>query len=137
MRGNEPVTEIMTTEVITVSIDTRLSEVRRLMAENAIHHMPVVDGRRLMGIISYADILELSFTEFVGDQELRDRFLDERCTVSALMESHVITVSSHASVRDAARALASGRIHSVPVVDGAGHLSGIVTTTDLIRYLLD
>ena len=137
MRGQEPVTGIMTTEVITVSIDTRLSEVRRLMGENAIHHLPVVDGRRLMGIISYADILELSYTEFVGDQKLRDQFLDERCTVSALMKSHVITVSSHATVRDAARALANGRIHSVSVVDGAGHLSGIVTTTDLIRYLLD
>jgi len=81
--------------------------------------------------------MELSFTEFVSDPEHRDVFLDERCTVEALMNKSVITISHDAMVRDAARALASGRIHSVPVVDGKGHLSGIVTSTDLIRYLLD
>ncbi|NNF17370.1 MAG: CBS domain-containing protein [Gammaproteobacteria bacterium] len=137
MNASEPITQIMTTDIITVSADSKLSEVRQLMADNGIHHMPVMNGRRLLGIISYADILELSFTDFVSDPTIRDEVLDERCTVAELMNSTIITVSDRATIRHAARALSSGRIHSVPVVDGKGHLKGMVTSTDLIRYLLD
>ncbi len=137
MNVNETVTRIMTTELITVSTSNKLSDVRRLMMENAIHHMPVVDGKRLLGIISYSDILELSFTEFVTDDKQRYAFLDDRCTIAALMNSDVVTVSIQSTLRDAARALSSGKIHSVPVVDGKGHLSGMVTSTVLIRTLLD
>ncbi len=136
MKISDPVTHIMTSDVITVSTGNKLSEVRRLMVHNSIHHVPVVDGRRLVGIVSYSDILELSFTEYVTDAKQRDAFLDERCTLSALMNSDVITVSNSATLRDVAKALAGGNIHSVPVVDGKGHLSGIVTSTDLIRTLL-
>ncbi len=137
MKVSEPITHIMTTDVITVNTSNKLSEVRRLMADNSIHHMPVVDGQRLTGIISYSDILELSFTESVTDPIQRDAFLDDRCTITALMNSDVVTVSNNATLRDAAKALVGGRIHSVPVVDGKGHLSGMITSTDLIRTLLD
>jgi CBS domain-containing protein len=136
MKASDPVTLIMTTDLITVGTSSKLSEVRRLMVENSIHHIPVVDGRRLLGIVSYSDILELSYTEYVTDAKQRDAFLDERCTLSALMNSDIVTVSSNATLRDAAKALAGGKIHSVPVVDGKGHLSGLVTSTDLIRTLL-
>ena len=127
----------MATDLITVNTENKVSEVRRLMMENTIHHMPVVDGNKLIGIISYSDILELSFTEFVTDEKQRDAFLDERCTVPALMNSDVVTVSTKATLRDAAKALSSGKIHAVPVVDGKGHLTGIITSTDLVRTLLD
>lgn len=137
MNINDPVSRIMTTDLITVSTSNKLSEVRRLMVQNSIHHVPVLDGRRLQGIVSYSDILELSFTEYVTDEKQRDAFLDERCTLSSLMNVDVVTVSHSASIRDAAKALVSGRIHSVPVVDGKGHLTGIVTSTDLIRYILE
>ena len=137
MKVSEPITHIMTTDVITVNTSNKLSEVRRLMADNSIHHMPVVDGRRLIGIVSYSDILELSYTESVTDPIQRDAFLDDRCTISALMNSDVVTLGNNATLRDAAKALAGGSIHSVPVVDDEGHLIGMITSTDLIRTLLD
>ena len=64
-----------------------------------------------------------------------DATLDHTVTLEEVMKKDPVSVSAHGSVRDAAEMLANGEFHAVPVVDGK-RLVGIVTSTDLIRYLL-
>jgi CBS domain-containing protein len=136
MKKNEPVSHIMTANPISINRNGKPSEVRRILDEHSIHHLPVTDGNRLVGIISAGDLLRVSFGD-LGNQDSRslDAILDHTYTVSQLMNSEPVTVSVGSSIREAAQILVSGRFHSLPVIDGE-ELTGIVTSSDLIRYLL-
>lgn len=136
MKRNEPVTHVMTKDPITVHHGDHISTARQLMRDHGVHHLPVVSGRDLIGMISSSDILRVSFGDaFNTDQRAVDATLDHTMTIEQLMQANPATVSLHGSVRDAAQVLAEGDFHAVAVVDGK-ELAGIVTSTDLIRYLL-
>lgn len=123
MKPDEPITTIMSTAVTTVEPTRPLGEVRQLMADEVIHHVPVVRGRKLVGLLSATDLVRCA----PGDERM----------VEAVMQTELVTLSPGDTVRDAARHLRSGQFHALPVVDGEGGLAGIVTSTDLIRYLYD
>ena len=61
MRKNEPVKKLMSTSLITIHHGEPISRVRKIMLENGIHHLPVVSGDVLHGVISWSDILRVSF----------------------------------------------------------------------------
>lgn len=137
MRKNESITHIMSEQVKTVHTAQKLSEVRKMLCENAIHHVPVVSGSKLVGILSATDMMELSFGAYGADSRSLDAILDHQFTIEQVMKKDVTTITTKGSIRDAAGILGEGRFHSLPVVDEDGDLKGIVTTTDLIRYLLE
>jgi CBS domain-containing protein len=99
-----------------------------------MHHLPVVSGERLVGIISTVDLLEYGFKPRDTHANLDD-YLDEHFSIEQIMQSDVTTIASDSTIRDAAKALLTGTLHAVPVIDGDGNLVGIVTSTDLISYL--
>jgi CBS domain-containing protein len=137
MRKHEPITKIMSTNLVTVHHGDPVSKVRQLAAERGVHHIPVVSGDQLVGIISWSDILRLNFGDtFQTDQRTVDATLDHTFTLEQIMQKNPITLSDTASVRDAAEILARGEFHAVPVVNGT-KLVGIVSTTDLINHLLE
>lgn len=137
MKQNESVHQIMTPDPVSINRNGQPSEVRRILEERSIHHLPVTDGNRLVGIISATDLLRVIFRDAgTGDSTNLDAMLDQSFTVADLMNREPVTVCTHSSIRDAAQILVSGRFHSLPVVDG-DQLVGIVTSSDLIRYLLD
>ena len=131
----QAITVVMTRDALSVDVSQSVSSVRHLMSEKNLHHVPVVGDGKLIGLISMSDILSISYTEFVEDDSMRDRILDERCTIEDLMVREPVTLSYGATVGDAARVLSQGLFHSVPIVDDEGALVGIVSSTDLIRYL--
>lgn len=137
MKKNEPVTHIMSADPVTVGRNDPVSKARQTMEQKDIHHLPVVDGEALVGIITSSDFLRVSFGEF-GNQDARslDAMLDHTYTISDLMNQNPTTLDSTQTVRDAATVLVSSGFHSLPVVND-GHLVGIVTSSDLIQYLLD
>lgn len=134
MKSNIPLSEVMTPHPRTVQIDHKLSDVRTALADYRIHHLPVVDGQRLVGIISVTDLLEYGFRPRDTHENL-DAYLDEHFSIAQIMNADVVTIASDSTVRDAARALTTGNLHAVPVVDDANKLVGIVTSTDLVSYL--
>ena len=136
MRRNEPITQIMTKGPTAVQVGQPLSEVSRLMKGGGFHHVPVLDGQRLVGIVSTTDLLQVSYTHGSDDRQV-DAVLDHTVALAELMESEVATVTTHQTVRDAVEVFAEGRFNSLPVVDDDGNLVGIVTTTDVLRYLRD
>lgn len=135
MKRNEPVSKIMTTDIATVHTGQKLSEVRRMLANNPYHHVPVVSGDQLVGIVSASDMLRLSLAIYGVDERTVDAMLDSQHTIESVMSRELTTISTKDTVRTAAEQLGAGTFHSLPVVD-EGKLVGIVTSTDVIRYLL-
>ena len=135
MKNDVPVAEVMTPHPRSVQVSQQLSDVRAALADRRLHHLPVVDGHRLVGIISTTDLLEFGF-EPRDSVETRDEYLNEHFPISAIMQTEVVTVPGSGTVRDAARALTTGALHAVPVVDEDQNLVGIVTSTDIVSYFL-
>ncbi len=124
-----PIDRIMSTDPATVGPQDSIIHARRLLDNHFIHHLPVVEGGRLVGIVSSTDLLKL---------HLLDDHLSvyERVTVDQIMETKLVVVEQGATLRDAAEKLCMGHFHALPVVDRRRHLVGIVTTSDLIGELL-
>ena len=137
MRKNDPVSHVMAKDLITLNLNDSISKARMLFESSAIHHLPVVSGSELVGILSWSDFLRISFGEF-GNQDSRglDAVLDHTYKLADVMQKNPQTIPVSGTVRDAAQLLAGQSFHSVPVVDGT-KLVGLVTSTDLIRYLVD
>jgi CBS domain-containing protein len=137
MKRNEPVTKIMSTNLVTVHHGDPISKVRKLIQEYGMHHVPVVSGDQLVGIISNSDILRVSFGDaFNADVRTVDATLDHTMTIEQLMQKEVVSLTEHSTIREAAEILALGKFHSLPVLNG-GKIVGMVTSTDLIRYLVE
>ena len=136
MRKNDPVVNLMTpvADLETVHVEQPLSRVRQILAETGVHHVPVVSGEKIIGLISATDMLKMTFTAYGGDERSFDAYLDHEFKIEDVMTRSLITIAREKSVRDAAELLSEGTFHALPVVDGE-KLVGIVTSTDLIRHL--
>lgn len=137
MKKNEPVSKVMTRELLTVHEGEPVSKLRKIFENGEVHHVPVVSGERLVGIVSWNDLLRVSFGEF-GNQDgaSLDAMLDHTYKLVDIMSKDLKTLSVHGTIRDAAHMLSSSSYHALPVVDGE-KLVGIVTTTDLVKFLAD
>ena len=136
MKKKESVYQIASTALITIQVGQKLSEARKLMQVNQIHHVPVVNGTKLVGLLSAVDLASLSLTSFGSDERANDALLDNQFSVEDVMSKNMVTIKPTTSVREAAEMLAEGHFHSLPIVDKSDNLLGLVTSTDLIRYLL-
>jgi CBS domain-containing protein len=135
MRRNEPIHHIMTSNPHSVQLGQPLSAVRRLMFENGYHHVPVVDGKKLVGMIAGTDLLRVSFGADTHRLAELDAALDYTYKISDVMKASPVSLYADSTVRDAAEVLGHAKFHSLPVTGNDGELLGIVTSTDLIRYL--
>jgi len=137
MKRNESVSTIMSTILVTVHLGNKLSEVHALLREHKIHHVPVISGTKFIGLLTASDLLRVSWGDpYSHDPRQVDILLDTQA-IRDVMQEDVKTILPTATIREAAKALADGSFHSLPVVEANGDLVGLVTTTDLIRYLLE
>ncbi len=118
------VADVMTVGVLTVEPDRPLVELARLMIENNIGSLPVVENGVLVGIVCRADVLPF---EEDPDRTLR--------TARDVMSRDLLTVTERMTVPEAARALAARGVKRAPVVR-SGRLVGIVGESDLLRPYL-
>ncbi|HEV8681427.1 MAG TPA: CBS domain-containing protein [Actinomycetota bacterium] len=119
------VKDIMSVRVITVTPQTPIKEVATLLVEQRVSGVPVVDGGRVIGIVSESDILPLR--EEKPARPVR--------TAADVMTAPVITLTEEATVTEAARVLERHRVKRAPVLR-EGLLVGIVTRGDLLRPYL-
>jgi len=136
MKKREPISHIMTKSVVTVNQNDDLKEVVTKLKSNSIRHIPVVNGKEVIGIISRTDINRLTFGALFDSQDGADEAILDMLTISQIMTSKPKTVSSETVIKDLAEIFVKEEFHALPVVDN-GVLKGIVTTTDVIRYLLE
>ena len=117
-----------------IDVEESAGAMLRLFAEYPIHHLPVVSGRRVVGMLSSADVMKLEAlrpkTAMPSNEYL------SQVGVAALMSKSVITIQPHELLIDAAQLMASHGIRALPVVDSQEQLLGIVTTTDIMTATL-
>lgn len=130
------VLKIMSSPVECLRPDMKLSEARRILTESNFHHLPVVEeSSKVVGIISSTDLLQISCEAYGVEGEQMDSVLDRQFKLTEVMKEPVV-VNQNDTIRHAAEILAAGKIHSLPVVDDDGKLHGIITSTDLIGFLV-
>ena len=137
VKGDTKVEEIMTGHVITAKPEDRVVHARRLMLDNDIARLPVVDDGKIIGIISDKEIA-FAFAELrrsfpLGQQNHHLKMLNVR----DVMKTPVITIKEGATVEDAAKMMIENEVGCLPVIGRDGKLHGIMTRTDLLRYLYD
>jgi CBS domain-containing protein len=137
MLNANQVGHIMTSAVLSVDIKEPITEVIRLFAYYPVHHLPVVDKSRIVGMLSTADMLKLEYFVPKGSIPTATALVNEKFRIDKLMRSPVITATSHDTIADAASRMSSHGIHALPVVNEGNHLIGIVTTTDIMNALLN
>ena len=137
MRKRTPVYSIMTTNVVSLNTTDSLEKAEKLFKDHNIRHIPVVKGKRIIGILSYTDLLRISFADAVGEDEQNiDTTVYNMFTIEQVMAKKLVTVTSNTTIKEVAEILAKKEFHALPVVDN-DTLMGIVTTTDLIDFLLE
>ena len=131
-----PISMLMTENVITLKKNDSLEKAEHLFKKNHIRHIPVVSSNVVVGMLSYTDLLRLSFADITDNiNENADALVYNMFTIKQVMKRNIITVSSSSSIKEVAEILATEEFHALPVVDN-NILVGIITTTDLIKYLL-
>jgi acetoin utilization protein AcuB len=126
------VQDIMQTKVATATPDTSLTKVLRLLQGRGFRHVPVVDGGKLVGIISDRDVKQsIASAAMSAEGRERDRLL-ERLTAGQIMTRPVRTIGPMFTVEDAVKLMVIHRISAVPVTEGEG-LVGLVTETDVLH----
>lgn len=137
MKKRIPVSTIMTKNIIAVNRTDDLETAERLFKQHHIRHIPVVSGDIIIGMLSYTDLLRISFADAVHEDETEvDTVVYNMFTIDQVMTKNVVTVNSETTIKDVAEILTKNEFHALPIVD-EGQLVGIVTTTDLINYLLE
>lgn len=115
--------EIMTTDVQTASPAEDAQKAFQRMRTQRIHHLVVMDGRQVVGVLSERDM-----------GGARGGGLRAGRTVGELMSPHVVTAAPTTTVRQAANLLRARTIGCLPILED-GKLAGIVTVTDLLELL--
>ncbi|RXM43330.1 CBS domain-containing protein [Flavobacterium sp. YO64] len=136
MKKREPISHIMTKSVVTVNQNDDLRIVVEKLKSNSIRHIPVVNGKVVVGIISRTDVNRLTFGALFDGQEGVDEAILDMLSISQVMTSKPRTLPSDTIIKDLAEVFAKEDFHALPVVDN-GELKGIVTTTDVIKYFLE
>ena len=127
--------EIMNRDLVTVDKQASLRRARRILDQHRIRHLLVVDGKRLVGIVTDRDLRQAAFfSKSPLTISERQEFMDE-LKVLEVMSRKLITASSTTTIREAARVMVREKIGCLPVVDG-NQLVGIVTQADLLEMLV-
>ncbi|MGE4422002.1 MAG: DUF190 domain-containing protein [Pseudodesulfovibrio sp.] len=139
------VREVMTSEVVTVIPETPLSELLILLLDKGIKAVPVVQDRKVVGMVTGGDLLQRAgmnlrvslhqaLPEDMRGEEVSKLDVAGK-TASDVMSGPVVTINIHAKVPEAAALMASRKLKRLPVVDDAGELAGIVSRIDILKTI--
>jgi acetoin utilization protein AcuB len=128
------VREFMTAPATSVPLDSRLLDAALILRRTGFRHLPIVDGDRLVGIITDRDIHRFSPSLLgrITPEEYNAIF--ENTQLERVMTRDPVTVTPDTPLIDAATILHDRKLGCLPVVEG-GKLAGIITVTDLLGVL--
>jgi CBS domain-containing protein len=149
--ADRTVSEIMTTDVVTVDPDISVTEAAKLMVDKEIGALPVVEGGRLIGIVTEGDLImqdvKLEYPTYLHlldgyimyppstkhfESELKKAVAAD---VRTVMTADPVTIQTSATIEDAATLLVDKDVSRIPVMDGDA-IVGIVSKSDVVRSLL-
>lgn len=115
----------MTAHTISIEPDATIEEAERLMDEQGIHRLAVLSDGSLVGIVS------------VGDVRAAKSVANGSDSVASIMTADPITISDDANVALAAQTMLQLHVSGLPVLDEAGNLCGMLSSSDLFRYIVE
>jgi len=137
MKRLEPVSKIMTKKLVTLTLEDNLFMAEKLFKEHHIRHIPIVKENHIIGMLGLTDLDRISFLDAYDADEIQiDNAIYNMLSIEQVMVKNVVKINSKTTIKEVAEILSKNEIHALPVVDNT-ELVGIVTTTDLLLYLLD
>jgi len=123
---NEPLSAIMTRQVVTVGPEDKLSKVKEILFSRRFHHVPVVEGpnNKLLGIVTTYDLVKVNST-FEGMDDI---------IVKDVMTTKLATLQPQEKIGAAAQIFLRDLFHGVPIINDDRELLGIVTVHDILGY---
>ena len=134
MMADLRVRDIMGQSLVTVSVSERLSTVEDIMTLGHVRHMPVVQGGKLVGVVSERDLLRASLSVLSEHRGAERRAFLHVVEIARVMSAPPIVIGPDATVDEAALVMAEKKIGCLPVVEN-DHLLGMVTETDVLRCM--
>jgi acetoin utilization protein AcuB len=132
-----PVSSLMSDKLITVEPEDTIKKVEQLFKENRIHHLPVVEGEKLIGIVSKSDYLffKRGFNDEATDNRI-DEFRLKTRKVKDIMTKGIARLEPTDRLGVAVEVFKENLFHAIPVVEGE-KLVGLITTFDIITKLAE
>lgn len=145
--------DLMSAEVIAVTVDTEIRELAKILAANRISGVPVLDGSgRVIGVVTESDLIFqnkkvhiptafaiLDSFIFLEDPEKMEQELRKMAgtKVADICTANPVTVREDTAVEEIATLMAEKKIHTLPVLDQNGQLVGVIGKADLIRMIAE
>jgi acetoin utilization protein AcuB len=126
----------MTTNVLTVDENTSLMRATRMMKENSIRRLPVVSHGKLIGIITDRDVKDASPSKTTSLDIHELYYVLSEMKVKDVMTPFPLVLSGDDSLEKAAVIMLESKISGLPVVDKTGHLTGLLSETDVLRAFI-
>jgi CBS domain-containing protein len=136
MHSNQFVRNWMSKHPITVPKNATLPEAHQLMHEHKVRRLPVMDGDKLVGIITRSDVRGAEPSEATSLSVWELNYLLSKLTVDQIMSRKVLTVTPDTPIAKAAKLMLDNKIAGLPVMDGET-LAGIITESDIFRMVVD
>ena len=131
------VNEIMTTDVITAAMDDTLGSIKKTFESHHIHHVLIIKGKRLVGIVSDRDVLRYA-SPYLDTRGEDNRALNTlKKLAHQIMTRDVVTIDPDDTIEEAAEAMLKHRVSCIPVQALFGEIVGVVTKTDLLKSLIE
>jgi CBS domain-containing protein len=134
MTSGMQVRDAMTTDVVTLKASDHLDLAHDIMSLGRIRHMPVLDGERLVGILSQRDLFRGAISSVLAFRPKAEREWLGKIRVEEVMVRAVHTAAPDWSVRQAVETMLAKKIGCLPVVE-AGRLVGLLSESDCLRLL--
>ncbi|MGQ9695836.1 MAG: CBS and ACT domain-containing protein [Thermodesulfobacteriota bacterium] len=126
----------MKKDLITINKSERMTVAKKILEEKNIRHLPVVEGKKLIGLVTNMDIRKAEASPATSLEIRELHYLLDKLTVGEIMTRNVITISPDVSVEEAATILHDNKIGCLPVVED-GNLVGIITENDVMEILIN
>lgn len=133
--SDQPLAALMQRKLHAVGPDERLVHARRLLLDNDIARLPVLEGGKVRGIIAEHEIAG-AFAQFKEADASVQKASVRDLQVGPYMVRDVVTGSPDLTATEAAARMTENHVGALPVVDNHGTIEGIVTRTDLLRTVL-
>lgn len=137
MDFKSPISSMMTPQPISVEVNEKLIEVQRIFDKHKIHHLPVLQKGKMVGMISRSDLWYFlkGLTNEPYEEILNEVRLQEYCARD-IMSKGIVSVSSAVTLSQAIGLFYRNEFHALPIIDN-GQLVGILTTHDIIKALME
>jgi acetoin utilization protein AcuB len=131
------VREWMSAPAEVVGTDTTVADAYSIMMRKGIRRLPVVDGERLVGIVTLGDLREARPSPATSLSIYELNYLLAKLAVGQVMTHNPFTITANTPIQQAARIMLARKVSGLPVLDEAGRVVGIITESDIFRMLID